>query len=91
MAYSKMTNAFKPIRLTDYKRNVGGFESIPNMENGYYLHPDCTYNAMIHTVNAATTSGTELCLWTYTGEPTTQWLIEPTGDPDDSVYIRLCS
>lgn len=68
-----------------------GFESIPNMENGYYLHPDCTYNAMIHTVNAATTSGTELCLWTYTGEPTTQWLIEPTGDPDDSVYIRLAA
>lgn len=66
-----------------------GFESIPNAANRYYLHPDCTYNAMIHTVNAATTSGTELCLWTYTGEPTTQWLVEPTGDPDGSVYIRL--
>lgn len=66
-----------------------GFESIPNMENGYYLHPDCTYNAMIHTVNTGTTSGTELCLWTYTGAPTTQWLVEPTGDPDGSVYIRL--
>lgn len=66
-----------------------GFESIPNLENGYYLHPDCTYNAMIHTVNTATASGTELCLWTYTGAPTTQWLVEPTGDPDGSVYIRL--
>ena len=66
-----------------------GFESIPNMENGYYLHPDCTYNAMIHTVNTGTTSGAELCLWTYTGAPTTQWLVEPTGDPDGSVYIRL--
>lgn len=66
-----------------------GFESIPNLKNGYYLHPDCTYNAMIHTVNTATASGTELCLWTYTGAPTTQWLVEPTGDPDGSVYIRL--
>lgn len=66
-----------------------GFESIPNLENGYYLHPDCTYNAMIHTVNTGTASGTELCLWTYTGAPTTQWLVEPTGDPDGSVYIRL--
>ena len=66
-----------------------GFEPIPNTSDRYYLHPDCTYNATIHTLNASTASGTELCLWTYTGEPTTQWIVEPTGDLDGSVYIRL--
>lgn len=65
-----------------------GLELISGTTDRYYMHPDCTYNAMIHTVNTATTSGTELCLWTYTGAPTTQWLVEPTGDPDGSVYIR---
>ena len=66
-----------------------GFEPVSGTSDRYYLHPDCTYNAMIHTVNTGTASGTELCLWTYTGAPTTQWLVEPTGDPDGSVYIRL--
>ena len=66
-----------------------GFESVPNTTDRYYLHPDCTYNAMIHTVNTEATNGTELCLWSYTGAPTTQWLVEPTRDPDGSVYIRL--
>ena len=66
-----------------------GLELVPNTSDRYYFHPDCTFNAMIHTVNTETTSGTELCLWTYTGAPTTQWIIDPTGDPDGSVYIRL--
>lgn len=65
-----------------------GLESVPNTTDRYYMHPDCTFNAMIHTVNTGTTSGTELCLWTYTGAHTTQWLFEPTGDSDGSVYIR---
>lgn len=65
-----------------------GLESISGTSDRYYLHPDCAFEAMIHTVNTGTTSGTELCLWTYTGAPTTQWLIDPTGDPDGSVYIR---
>lgn len=65
-----------------------GLELISGTTDRYYMHPDCTYNAMIHTVSTETTSGTELCLWTYTGAPTTQWLVEPTGDPDGSVYIR---
>lgn len=65
-----------------------GLELIHGTTDRYYMHPDCAFEAMLHSENATTANGNNLVVWKYTGEPNTQWLIEPTGDADGSVFIK---
>lgn len=65
-----------------------GLEYIPGESYAvYYFHPDSAYEALLEVPGGSYADGTQIQLYQHHGYDHQKFIINPTGDADDSVYI----